>query len=98
MVKKEKQQHEIVLERIRILFNRADFEFKKHPERSHEYVRLARKMAMRYNVRMPKYLKRKFCKKCYKYLVPGINCRVKQIKTKQIITCLECGNIMRYPL
>ncbi len=96
---KSKWQQDLGLERIKILFDRADFEFKKHPEHSHRYVQLARKIAMRYNIRMPKSLKRKFCKKCYSYLVPGVNCRVRINKAKQAltITCLECGNIMRYP-
>lgn len=95
----KKWQHELGLERIKILFDRADFEFKKHPERSHRYIQLARKIAMRYNIRMPKYLKRKFCKKCYRYLVPGVNCRVRTNKAKQVvaITCLKCGNVTRYP-
>lgn len=97
--KKQVWQKEIGSERIKILFDLASQEFKNHPERSDRYVHLARKIAMRYNIRMPKELKRKFCKKCYKYLVPGVNCRVRT-RTMQravIVKCLECGNIMRYP-
>lgn len=100
MLKRQKsKQQELGLERIKILFDRAGFEFKKHPERSHRYIQLARKIAMRYNIRMPKCLKRKFCKKCYRYLVPGVNCMVRINKTKKVstVTCLECRNVMRYP-
>ena len=96
--KKQKSRQELGLERIKILFKRADLEFKKHPERSHRYVQLARKISMRYNIRIPMSLKRKVCKKCYRYLVPGLNCRVSVNKTKPdtIVTCIECGNVMKY--
>jgi ribonuclease P protein subunit RPR2 len=97
--RKQAWQKEVGSERIKLLFDLASQEFKKHPERSNRYVQLARKIAMRYNIRMPKGLKRKFCKKCYGYLVPGTNCRVRT-RTEQksvIVKCLECGNVMRYP-
>ena len=34
---------DIAQERMDILFNRAEKEYKEHPERSHRYVELARK-------------------------------------------------------
>ncbi len=36
---------EIAQERMDILFNRAEKEYKEHPERSHRYVELARKIS-----------------------------------------------------
>ncbi len=97
--RKQAWQKGVGTERIKILFDLASQEFKSHPERSTRYVQLARKIAMRYNIRMPRGLKKKFCKKCYKYLVPGVNCRVRTRATQKsvIIKCLECGNIMRDP-
>lgn len=96
--KKEKQiEKKIALKRIKTLFKLAKEEFKKHPERSHRYVEIARKIGRRCGVRIPRELKRKFCKKCGKYLFPGINCRVRIGKMRVTITCLECGNIQRYP-
>ena len=35
---------EIAQERMNILFNRAEEEYKEHPERYHRYVELARKI------------------------------------------------------
>ncbi|RLJ08843.1 MAG: ribonuclease P [Candidatus Aenigmatarchaeota archaeon] len=98
-MKRPTQQLKIAKERIIKLFEQADKEFDTHPERSHRYVKLAKKIATRYNISIPKELRRKFCKKCYKYLKPSINCRVRTRKSQQavIITCLECGHIMRYP-
>jgi len=89
----------IARERIRILFEEADKAFKEHPERSKRYVELAKKIGMRYNVRIPRELKRKFCKKCLSYLKPGVNCRIRTRRDKQavIVTCLVCGHVSRHP-
>nr|WP_048060630.1 ribonuclease P protein component 4 [Methanothermus fervidus] len=87
----------IALERINILFNLAEREFHKHPERSHRYVEIARNIAMKYNIRIPRIWKRRFCKKCYKFLKPGYNSRIRVSGGKVKIKCLECGHIMRYP-
>ncbi len=92
-------QQSIARERIARLFSLAEKEFPAHPERSHRHVSLARKIAMRYNVRLPPGLKSRYCGKCYKYLKPSINCRVRTSPGQQavIITCLECGHVMRHP-
>ncbi|MCD6591223.1 MAG: ribonuclease P [Candidatus Aenigmarchaeota archaeon] len=89
----------IAKERIKILFTIAENEFDKHPERSKRYIQLAKKIAMRYNIRIPKPLKRKFCKKCFSLLKPGKTARIRTSKDKQsvIITCLMCGHVKRYP-
>lgn len=93
-----KKGSEIALERVKILFKEADENFKKHPERSDRYVNIARKIAMKVNLRIPRELKRKFCKHCYKYLKPGVNCRVRIRKGKVIYYCLSCKKYMRYVL
>lgn len=67
---------------------------------ANRYVELARKISMRYNVRIPKHLKRRFCKHCYTYLVPGKNCRVRLRSNRfphVTITCYNCLKITRYP-
>lgn len=97
--KKPDWQQRIANERIDILFNLAEKEFYKHPERSKRYVELARKIGLRYNVRLPKELKRKFCKNCYSLLKPGITAIVRlDSKNRTIaINCLKCNKIYRYP-
>ncbi|MCS4542175.1 MAG: ribonuclease P [Euryarchaeota archaeon] len=97
---KPKWMKQIALERIIRLFQLAEQEFKFHPERSHRYVELARKISMKYNVRIPKDYKRRFCGHCYNFLKPGVNCKVRlrKIPTAYVaIICLDCGNIMRIP-
>lgn len=96
--KKPSDQIEIAKERIEILFGRAEVEFREHPELSNRYVEIALRISMKYNVPIPQAFKKRFCKKCKKYLVPGANCRVRLDSPKKciVITCLECNNMMRY--
>jgi len=96
---KPEWQKETVRERIRILFRQAETEFRLHPERSHRYVGMAMKLCMRYNVKMPEGLTRRFCRSCRSYLVPGENSRVRTSPTQKavIVTCLECGKASRHP-
>jgi ribonuclease P protein subunit RPR2 len=86
----------IAKERIDILFGLAEKELKKHPERSRRYVELARKIGMRYNVRLTKY-KRKFCKNCNTLLKPGYTSEQRTDKGAIVIKCLKCNKIHRYP-
>jgi ribonuclease P protein subunit RPR2 len=97
--RKPAYQQRIARERIEILFNLAEKKFGKHPELSNRYVELARKIGMRYNITLPKGLKRTFCRKCRSYIVPGKNCIVRTSSAQKsvIVKCLECGNVMRFP-
>jgi len=97
--RKPEQYIKIAEERIEILFDLAEKEFKQHPERSKRYVQLARKIGLRYNVRLPKEIKRKFCKKCNSLLIPSVTSKVRiDSKTKAItIKCLNCEKTYRYP-
>ncbi len=81
------------LERVIYYLNLAKENIKEYPERSRRYVEIARKIAMRKNVKIKK-LKFKFCKKCNSYLVPGYNMKVEIDKNKKIIKyiCLHCKN------
>jgi ribonuclease P protein subunit RPR2 len=84
------------LDRIERLFELAERDFDSHPERAHRNVQLARKIATRYNIRMPKRFRTMFCRKCYKYLSPNINCRVKKSGSLLTIKCLECGALTKH--
>lgn len=95
--RKPKWMIKIAKERINILFKLADNEYKKHPERSHRYVEIARNIAKRYNIRIPRIWRRRFCKHCYLFLKPGYNCLIRLSKSCVVIRCLECGRIMRIP-
>ncbi|MDD5651019.1 MAG: ribonuclease P [Candidatus Nanoarchaeia archaeon] len=88
----------IALERIKQLFQEADLIFKENPERANRYVHLARKIAMKLNLRFPRELKRKYCKHCYSYLKPGINCRIRNYKSRISIYCSNCKKFTRIPI
>lgn len=94
---KPKIQKDIAKERIKILFEQARIVFKEDPKLSNRYVHIARKLAMKYKVRIPSELKRKFCKHCYSYLKPPYNARVRLHKGKIIYSCYNCKKFMRFP-
>jgi|TARA_Y100000310_G_scaffold345315_2_gene463683 ribonuclease P protein subunit RPR2 len=88
----------IAKNRIRKLFSEADKVFPKSPKLANRYVELARKIAMKVNLFLPKYQKRKFCKHCYHYLKPGVNSRIRIHKSRVIIYCLDCKKYTRIPI
>lgn len=91
----------IVLERISILFKRAREVFDSEPELAQRYANLARKIGMRYKVRIPPEFRRMICRHCKGFILPGKNCivRVRQEREPHLVTtCLRCGRHMRIPL
>ena len=95
--KRKQKQKTIAQERIEILFIQAKEIFNKDKLLANSYVKLARSIAMKYKVRIPKERKRQFCKHCYSYLFPGKNLRVRARKGKIVYSCLECKKFMRFP-
>ncbi|MEN4017361.1 MAG: ribonuclease P protein component 4 [Methanobacterium sp.] len=87
----------IARERIDVLFKLAEESFEKHPERSDRYVEMARNIATKYNIRMPRIWKRRFCKNCNKFLKPGSNCQIRLRDSCVAIKCLNCGNVVNIP-
>lgn len=96
-VKKKQEEKKIAKERISKLFLMAQKMFKEDPKLSHRYVTLARKISMKYKVRIKPEFKRKFCKHCYKFLMPGVNCRVRFNEGKVVYYCRECKKYIRFP-
>lgn len=92
------KQVEIAKEHIKALFNEAEKEFKEHPERSNRYVKLARKIAMKFQIKLPREIKRKFCKHCNRFLKPGVNCRIRISRSRVIYYCSSCKKYMRFNL
>lgn len=78
--------------RIKYLFELADKNKKKHPERARRYVEITRKISERYNIVLTPKQKKKFCKRCGTYFTAK-NLKVRivpKIKSTAYI-CLECG-------
>ena len=95
--KRPKWMIEIAIERMNILFNRAEMEFITHPERSNRYVELALKPSTKYNTQVPREWSRRYCKSCKSFLKPGHNCTVRLVNGEVNIFCGECGQAMKIP-
>lgn len=61
------------------------------------YVSLARRIGMRYQVSLPRDLRRRVCRDCGGLLVPGKTARHRVTGGRVSVTCLACGAIKRYP-
>ena len=88
---------EIATQRISHL-NEAESNYSKHPERSHRYAELANNLKLKYNVKLTPEVKRRLCKKCNKFMVPGKNCRIRIHNSRLIYTCTECSAVRRFGL
>ncbi|MEM2918184.1 MAG: ribonuclease P [Candidatus Altiarchaeota archaeon] len=94
-------QRQIALERIKILFGLAEKVALQEEdlELANNYVKKARAIAMRCNARIPSMLKRKFCKFCHIYLLPGrtSKVRINSAKKRVSVQCLNCKREMYFP-
>lgn len=89
-----KDQERIAHRRIRRLFELADAA--KEDALAQRYASLARKISTRYRIRIPKEMKRRLCKHCNAFLVPGKNVRIRVRDGKIVYYCLQCKKFMRY--
>jgi ribonuclease P protein subunit RPR2 len=65
-------------------------------ERARGYVQLARRLAERNRLQLPRRFRRFTCDACDAYLVPGRNARVRTRSGHVVVTC-DCGHQSRYP-
>ena len=95
-IRKKSQLLKIAKENIDMLFTEAKMAYKEDKKLANRYIALARKTAMKYKLKMPRQYKRRFCKHCYHYLMPGDNCRVRTARGKVVYYCLDCKKYMRF--
>ncbi len=95
--KEQREKRRIAVERIDTLFTLAERVFPYDRELANRYVSIALAVQQKARIRMPRRWKRRYCKKCHSFLVPGVNARVRLRDGHVVIKCLECGYIMRYP-
>lgn len=90
------QAREIAMERIDMLVKSA---LKERDEMlAARQARQAKKIAMRFRVRLPYEARQLYCKRCKAFIVPGRGARVRvgRAKTRAVrITCLRCGHTYR---
>jgi ribonuclease P protein subunit RPR2 len=84
-------------ERVNDLFALAESESARRgsgalPDR---YVGLARKVGMRYNVRLLPEYRELYCRGCSTYWVEGRTVRTRLRSGRRVRTCLRCGRVRR---
>ena len=95
----KKIQKNIARQRIHYLFSLAeDCALRGKLNLSDRYVALARKISMKYLVPIPVGYTRRFCKHCYCYLLPPLNCRIRIHRSLIITYCSKCKKYSRIPL
>jgi ribonuclease P protein subunit RPR2 len=91
-------ERQIAKERIETLAAlAAQMALAKDLEHADRYVQLARKIGMRYNVRLPRDLRARICRECLRYLLPGVTCTVRVHRRRVRVTCRYCGTVYRHP-
>ncbi|HDR73435.1 MAG TPA: ribonuclease P [Methanoculleus sp.] len=93
---KHPNRRKIAMERIETLFAEAERVHAEHPAWSDRYVERALAIAIRTRVRIPRALRRRYCRRCHAYLVFGKNARVRIHGGKVVVTCRACGYQRRY--
>lgn len=85
------------MQRIDILLENALKNAKDNMRLAQRQASIARRICMKFNIRLPYEKRQLFCKGCKKFIVPGINSLVRfGNKPKSIrIKCLECGHVYR---
>jgi ribonuclease P protein subunit RPR2 len=97
-LKKNQIVKEIAKERIGPLIANALVEVRDNEKIAYDQAMLAKKIAMRYRLRLPYHIRQLYCKKCKYFIIPGRNARVRigRSSTKALrITCLECYHTYR---
>ena len=97
--KKKKIQKTIALNRIQKLFLLAEKKaFSGDFNLANRYTKIARDLSMRYLISIPNDFKRRFCKHCYRYLLPNVNSRTRINNGKIVTYCFNCKKYSRIPL
>lgn len=97
MNQRKKYMQRIARERINILYELAQNEAMNGEEKlARRYVEHILNLSRKYNVRLPREMKMRICKKCHTFLIPGKTAQVRLKKGKVVIKCLKCGAYKRY--
>ena len=94
-MKNSKKQ--IATQRMQILFHNALSNAKNNLELAEKQAEIAKKISMKFKIKMPFEISSSFCKKCKKFIAPGIASKIRLgSKPKSIrITCSYCNHTYR---
>ena len=94
-MKNSKKQ--IAIRRMEILFNNALSNVKSNPRLAEKQAEIAKKISTKFKISMPFEIRSSFCKKCKKFIPPGIASKIRLgSKPKSIrVTCSYCNHTYR---
>lgn len=96
-MKTDWKTHKLILGRIDRLMSLAEKNIREKPARAKRYVVLATKLSTRYRVRMPERFKKRICKVCNRYWIPGYNVTVRIRRRDRVVEYrCECGAVRRF--
>lgn len=91
------EERRIARERIERLLQLAEAQaLEGRLARANRYAALARRVGMRYVIRLPAEHRLRVCRACGAYLLPGRTARVRAREGKVAVTCLACGAVRRH--
>lgn len=91
------EERSIARARIARLFQLADTAaLAGRLDRATRYATLARRVGTKHVVRLGRDQRRRVCRKCSAYLLPGRTARVRVRAGKVAQTCLACGAVRRF--
>ena len=99
--KARRRNKEIASERMDILLDISLKILRTDRTRAQHYFQLARRLGMRYKIRLSPRFRRLICRRCKSLSVPGVNARVRLQQRREshmVVTCFECGAQRRMPL
>jgi len=94
----KKSQKDLAIQRIEILLKNALETAKLDADLAQKQAMLAKKISTKFRVRLPYEIRQLYCKKCKRFIVPGVTARVRigRANVKAVrITCLKCGHVYR---
>ena len=95
-MKNSKKQ--IAMKRMEILFNNALSNAQINPGLAQRQAEIAKKISLKFKIKMPFEISSSFCKKCKKFIVPSVTSKVRigRSNVKSIrITCNFCNHTYR---
>ena len=95
-MKNSKKQ--IAMKRMDILFNNALSNAQINPGLAQRQAEIAKKISLKFKIKMPFEISSSFCKKCKKFIVPSVTSKVRigRSNVKSIrITCNFCNHTYR---
>ncbi len=93
-----KTQKEGALQQVRALFDAAAIIFPKNPAEANRLTAKAHREVLRSKLKLPAVLKKRYCKSCRSFWMPGKTVRVRLGKGRVVYSCLSCKKIQRMPL